>query len=631
MVLSSSSRQRGRLRVGLTAATVLALAGSAATAIPTTSSAADGPTHASWNETAYRGHVEVVRTEEGPADPSVLDGTVFVDRDRDSVHDRRERGLAGVVVSNGREVVTTDSQGRYELPVHDNMTVFATQPSGYQVPVDESNIPQFHYNHLPEGSPDLRYGGITPTGPLPDAVNFPVVRSPLTDAGQQHCVIAGDLQPYDRTEVEYARRGAINDLSQRDDYAGCGSLFIGDVVGDDLSLYPDVRELTSLLNGPARMLPGNHDLDYAAPTAEHSFDTFRAQFAPAYYSYDVGDVHVVALNTVRYPCTGDVDNADGTHPECTDPQNSPRYNGWLSEEQLSWLEQDLATVDDDSLVVLASHIGLLNWADQGSRTHQVDQVQRVYGLLEGRDAVAVAGHSHSIENMKAGDQMQGWQDLFGVEELPFPHITAGAISGDWYSGEVTEDGYPTALGRDGGRPGVLTLDVRGNEFRERYTVTGESDGVQTRLGLNSPTYREWYEARQAWNEDQQGAAPEPGDPLVVDRADLAGGTWLTTNFWMGSTGSTVEVALDGGPADPATRTQELRGEAPRVGAEWSDPYAATQQLVHGGSLADRSMHLWRLELPEDLATGDHRAQVTATDSYGRVFTDTITFQVVDQH
>jgi hypothetical protein len=286
-------------------------------------------------------------------------------------------------------------------------------------------------------------------------------------------------------------------------------------------------------------------------------------------------------------------------------------------------------VDRDKLVVVAGHIGLLNYADQTSPVHQVDQVARVHELLEGREAVAVAGHSHSIENLKEGDDVQGWRDLFGVEGLPFPHITAGAISGDWYSGEVGDEGYPTAIGRDGGRPGVVTLDIEGGEFRERYTVTGEPDGVQTRLGLNSPTYRTWYDERQEWNSDPVGEAPELDEPLVLDREDLADGTWLTTNFFLGSTGSTVEVALDGGPAGEAARTQRLEGEAANVGAEYSDPYAVSQQLVHGGSLADRTMHLWRFDLPADLGAGRHTAEVTATDAYGREFTDTLEFEVVD--
>ena len=39
------------------------------------------------------------------------------------------------------------------------------------------------------------------------------------------------------------------------------------------------------------------------------------------------------------------------------------------------------------------------------------------------------------------------------------------------------------------------------------------------------------------------------------------------------------------------------------------------------------MHLWRLELPADLATGSHTAEVTATDVHGREFTETLTFEV----
>ncbi|MDQ4047187.1 MAG: phosphoesterase, partial [Actinomycetota bacterium] len=247
-----------------------------------------------WPASAYRGSVNVV---EGPdEDQQLIDGIAFVDEDQDSVQDGNERGLAGVTVSNGRDVTKTDSQGRYKLPAFDNMTVFVTQPRGYQVPVDEDNVAQFFYHHLPAGSPELRFGGIKPTGPLPDQVNFPLVKSGLTQSPEQHCVIGGDVQTYDQDEVGYARTGAFADLAARKDYAGCGALFIGDVVGDDLSLYPQTRELSGMLNGPARFLPGNHDLDFDATSSEHTFDTFKANLGPEYYSYDAGKAHVVALN-----------------------------------------------------------------------------------------------------------------------------------------------------------------------------------------------------------------------------------------------------------------------------------------------------------------------------------------------
>lgn len=237
------------------------------------------PSQGGWDASAYRGDVDVVP---GPdEDQQTLDGVVFDDRNRNSEQDRGERGIKGVTVSNGRDVTTTDAEGRYTLPAHDNMDVFVTQPAGYQVPVDEDNIAQFSYTHLPEGSPDLTYGGIDPTGPLPDAVNFPMARSTKTRKPQQNCIMGGDIQTYTQQEVEYARKGAFSDLAERSDYTGCGALFLGDIVGNDLSLYPQTRELTSMINGPARLLPGNHDLDFDArrastastPTARSSVRT----------------------------------------------------------------------------------------------------------------------------------------------------------------------------------------------------------------------------------------------------------------------------------------------------------------------------------------------------------------------
>lgn len=564
---------------------------------------------ADWQETAYRGEVEVVR--DGRTDRETVSGTVFDDKDRDSTQDAGEHGVPGVQVSNGREVVTTDGQGRYELPVEDNMTVFVTQPRGYQVPVDEDNVAQFSYNHLPEGSPELEFGGIDPTGAVPAALNFPLSKSGLTQHPEQHCLIGGDVQTYTEEQVEFARAGVFTDLAGRTDYTGCGALFIGDVVGDDLSLYPKIRELTSMLNGPARFLPGNHDLDFDATEREHSTDTFRANLGPGYYSYDAGKAHVVALSTVDFPMKENARPGD--------------YNGSIDERQLEWLRNDIENTPENTVIVLAGHVPLLDFADQGSQKHQIDQVQEVYEILEGREVVALGGHTHSLENLRAGDSMEGWQELFGVDELPFTHITAGAISGDWYNGRLLEGGYPEAVQRDGAMPGVLTLDIKNTEVRERFTVRGDDGSDQMSLSVNTPRYRQWFEQFRT----ERGQAPALQDPLQVSRADLAGTTWLTTNFWMGSTGSTVQVSIDGGEATEATRTQTLEGEGALVGAEYSDPAAVQQQLVHGGSLADRSMHLWQLQLPADLAVGEHTAEVTATDVHGRESTETLTFEVTE--
>ena len=126
-----------------------------------------------------------------------------------------------------------------------------------------------------------------------------------------------------------------------------------------------------------------------------------------------------------------------------------------------------------------------------------------------------------------------------------------------------------------------------------------------------------------------GSAPVFERPTEVSADDLAGDTYLTANVFAGSTGSEVTVAIDGGEAKGATRTQPMEGEARKIAALWSDPVATQEQLVHGGSVAESGMHLWRLELPTDLAAGEHTATVTSTDPAGRVSTETIDFTVTD--
>lgn len=587
------------------AAGALAVVGADTPAYATASVAETIPHDGSlWDRTAYRGGVQVVP---GPdEDQGTLDGSVFVDIDRDSVRDQTERGVAGVTVSNGRDVTTTDKDGRYELPAYDNMTAFVTQPRGYQVPVDEDNVAQFHYTHLPEGSPTLRYGGIAPTGQLPDQVNFPVVKSALTQSAAQGCVIGADPQTYNVKEVGYAQNGAFDDLAERGDYAGCGALFVGDIVGDDLSLFPRSRELTSLLNGPARFLPGNHDLDFDTPNRAHSFDTFRAKLGPTYFSYDVGNAHVVALSSIDYPIN---------------PPPSRSYGYSLDASQLEWLRRDIAAVPKNKVIVVGSHSPLLEyWYSPSHRTKQLDEI---YEILEGREVVAVSGHTHMSENLRKGDFVAGWADVLDpAEGLPFTHLTVGAMSGHWYAGRVLEDGYPTAIMRDGTPPGVLTLDIRGRRVTERYAVRGTDGSDQMALGLNTPRYRTWFEA----NKRNVGKAPVFADPTVVNRDEL-GSTWLTTNFWMGSTGSSVRVSLDGRPAVEAERTQPMRGEPIRSGAEWSDPAANQETLPHGGGLVDHLMHLWRLPLTADLTAGEHVATVTATDAHGRRHTEELRFTV----
>lgn len=572
-------------------------------------SSAPGSSAPGMNDGLYTGAVEVV---DGPApDPSVLTGHVFDDANRNSVHDDGEVGVPDVRVSNGRDVVTTDEQGRYELPASGNFTAFVTQPTGWQVPVDGQNFAQFSFNHLPEGSPDLRFGGLEPTGDLPAAVNFPLAKSEATADPRQSCPIASDTQTYDMEEVEYASRGVPADLAARDDYAGCGILLLGDNVGDDLSLNQPVKDLYAGANGPVRAIPGNHDMDFDAADATHAVDTYRRDFGAPYYSYEVGDTHFVGLFNIIYDGQ-DADGSNGGYAEA------------ITQEQLDWLRNDLQHVDRDKNIVVAAHAPIVSY-----REVTTDNAAELYEILaDYPNAVTVGGHTHTLEHLLAGDSRQEWVDA-GIPELTHDQLVAGAVSGSWYSGELNDNGVPRAYTSDAAEPGVLTIEFDGAERSEYYTVRNEPADHQFLAGINSPAWRAWAEAHQQWKDDgESGPAPTPVPTDAVSTEDVQSGeAWLAASFFGGSTDTTVQVAIDGKDPVVAEHTQPATGEALNEGWEFTETVSGTHNLITGGALDRSSSHLWRIALPSDLEPGEHTAEVTATDRYGRAHAETLTFTV----
>lgn len=179
----SAPRRRGPARPAMASASdpwalVLALCaialGLAITLLspPPSADAQDRPAASPGDEAGCRGAIAVTP---GPdEDQDVLDGVVFDDRDRDCQHDENESGIAGVEVSNGSETVTTDEQGRYEIAVRDGQTVFVAAPDTWQAPVDDEGAVQLSYPHSPDGAAESEQGDHLPTGPLPDAVDFPL-------------------------------------------------------------------------------------------------------------------------------------------------------------------------------------------------------------------------------------------------------------------------------------------------------------------------------------------------------------------------------------------------------------------------------------------------------------------------
>ncbi len=285
----------------------------------------------------------------------------------------------------------------------------------------------------------------------------------------------------------------------------------------------------------------------------------------------------------------------------------------------------------NKLVVIAAHAPFIHYRGVGTQNAAALFDTLTAAGRTAENTVLVGGHTHTIENLRAGDKREEWAAK-GISELPFPQLVAGAVSGDWYSGSLDEYGLPNAYGIGGNRPGTLTLALAGNSYVESYQRQ-EPWSMRMALGLNSPAWREWAPAALAWRADTsptKAAAPAFGDLNVVTDEDLKGGTFISTNFYLGSTDATVEMSLDGRAPVVATHTQPGTGEATRTGWEFADVASATANLLSSGNVAQNSSSIWRAPLPAQLSWGTHTAKVTATDRHGRVYSETIRFTVVDE-
>jgi hypothetical protein len=233
-----------------------------------TSLLACGPASAAFD---YVAGIDVRGSAEGA---ETVSGAVFHDLSRDGTRQDDEPGIRGVMVSNGRDVVVTGADGAYELPAYDNMTVMIVEPAAYDAPTDENGVPQFFYHHLPEGTPEpLRYGGLEPTGPLPEAVNFPLIRTGADEAFT--CVVMGDTQPYSNAEIGHVRDATLDSILGEDLSDAECVVMLGDVMGDDLNLLPRFMSLFSVAGLPQYYVHGNHDYDFDATTDAHSADSWR--------------------------------------------------------------------------------------------------------------------------------------------------------------------------------------------------------------------------------------------------------------------------------------------------------------------------------------------------------------------
>lgn len=505
---------------------------------------------------------------------SVATGFVYHDADGDGSRGEEESGIGEVLVSNGREVVKTDAAGAWSLPVGEDTILFVIQPKGWQVPVNEFNLPQFHYIHKPAGSPpELKYPGVAPTGPLPESIEFPLYPS---ETGEAFSIFAfGDPQPYSEEDVDYFREDVVEEAMQ---VAGpVAGVTLGDVVGDDLDLFQSVNAVTALMNRPWWHVYGNHDMNFGVADDETADETFERVYGPPTYAFQIGDVVFIALDNVLFP------------NHVTDS----RYTGYFTEKQLAFVGNLLAYVPEENLVVSMMHIPLY---DEDPWDSFVDESREAFFALfaKHRHTLSLSAHTHTQNHHFFDHDHDHWPHV----DAPHHHYNVGTTSGSWWRGAKDERGIPDTTMRDGTPNGYAILEFNGNRYSYEYRVAGADKDYQMSIFA----------------------------PRTVNRIGW-GYAAIAVNFFNGSEQATVEMRVDEGdwrtlrhtrapdPGYTLNRLQRDRMSAPPAGKAL--PYPAD------------SSHLWTGRLPTNLEPGIHRVDVRVTDRFGRIFEDSTSYRIVE--
>jgi hypothetical protein len=490
---------------------------------------------------------------------SLAKGIVYADLNKNNVRDRKEKGVPNVAVSNGKEVVLTNARGEYILPVASDNILFVIKPADYAVPVNEFNQPRFYYNHKPNGSPSLKYAGLSPTGPLPESVDFPLMPVAMKDTF--HMLVFGDPQPYTLEEVDFFHQGIVSELTHVQGIEF--GITLGDLVGDNLDLHPEYIKAVKDIGIPWYNIMGNHDENYDVTADSLSDEAFEKNFGPATFSFNYGMAHFILLDDIVYP----------------DPRDGKGYWGGFRKDQLAFIENDLCYVPKDHLIILAFHIPISENED-GDPFRDADRLKLFELLKPFPFTLTLSAHAHS-QNQYFFTTVDGWQ-----QETRHHHLNVAATCGSWYSGKLDAKGIPISTMGDGTPKGYVSLHINKNKYTVDYKVAGKP----------ANHYFEIFA------------------PKVVEQNKRTS-AGIYANFFLGSASDTLFYRIDEGSWQQMKYTKDFDPSYLHLLHEWD--YTDTLPDGSRPPNPDICSHLWRGNIPTNLSVGEHTIEIKAIDMFGR--------------
>lgn len=459
----------------------------------------------------------------------------------------------GVVVSDGVNVVVTDEKGEYQMRSANAEYVYVSVPNDCEMPV-QNGLPAFYKkldftdSHIIQRDFKLQSAAVTD--------NFKMVALADVQIGTEHddslCVPLMD--------------SIANYVNAQSDVVI--SMNMGDIVWNKPAQYSNYKQYITKINVPVMNVIGNHDHSESVAEDSLSEQDYRDALGPTYYSYNIGQWHVVVLDDVIK--TGATRNA---------------YTSGIDATQLAWLRQDLSYVDKGKSILVGLHIPTSRRNNPGN--HLTNR-EALYDLVKDfHRTVILSGHTHNLITTDIASNIREY--------------TLAAVMGPYWN---EYNGVGTC--NDGSPRGFALLRFQGGELVDEY-YKGEEYPQSYQIKIYPPA-----EASFRWGR-VSGTIASPADavPLRVDD------TTVLVNVFNWHTDWTVTLSEDGG--SPVTLDKNVT---------CYDPVAViTLQGENSWEYrnnAEPEAHNDHNFLYTPASSTWHTITVNATDSYGNTYTETLT-------
>ena len=482
------------------------------------------------------------------------------------------KGVPGVVVSDGYEVVKTDAEGVYQFK--SNKThgyVFISVPSGYEAGA-QGVFPMIHKQ-------------LTKSRSEVERVDFSLVS--VSGQDNHRMLVFGDIHLAARTSDARQFSEFIDDVNKylagnpgKRTYA----LTLGDMTwelyweSNHYGFEEYVKDINNIKGIQVFNTIGNHDHDMAFAGDFDTVKKFKKLIAPTYYSFNVGKVHYVVIDDIDCKNTG-AGNAD-----------SRKYADAIVQEQLDWLKKDLSFVPTNTPLVLVMHAPV--YEDSGSAS--LNNADKLEDIVKDYSITHIwTGHTHKMYNV---DKMN--------DKNIFEH-NAGAICATWWwTGHYTQGIH---VAQDGAPGGYSIVDVTGTDFKWQFKSTYHNLNHQFR------TYDRNTMELTAANfvaSNKSDSDKKKFEDAAGDWKYSSSDNYVYINVWNYDPLWTVSVTENG---------NELNVE--RVTAK--DPLhlvAYNGKTPGGGFGTSNTKHMFRVKASSATSTLD----IKVTDRFGNVYTETMT-------